>query len=286
MDELDAYRAALRAALPPFFSPLEVVERVPTTMARAAELGEAGAPEGAIVVAEEQTAGRGRLGRTWVAPPGTSLLVSVLLRPALAPADLWLVASLAGVALVDAVEELAANAPLHPRARLKWPNDLLLDGRKAAGLLAEAAMHGGRLDWVVLGMGANVNQSLEDLPAQVADAATSVALATGASVDRAELLGAWGERFEAGYRQLAAAETGPVLVAYRDRLETLGRQVRAERLAGGPVVGTAVDLSAGGNLVILTGSGARVEIATADVHHVRGAHDRGGPRPPADPPMR
>jgi BirA family transcriptional regulator, biotin operon repressor / biotin---[acetyl-CoA-carboxylase] ligase len=286
MDELDAYRAALRAALPPFFSPLEVVERVPTTMARAAELGEAGAPEGAIVVAEEQTAGRGRLGRTWVAPPGTSLLVSVLLRPALAPADLWLVASLAGVALVDAVEELAANAALHPRARLKWPNDLLLDGRKAAGLLAEAAMHGGRLDWVVLGMGANVNQSLEDLPPEVADEATSVALATGASVDRAELLGAWGERFEAGYRQLAAGETGPVLVAYRDRLETLGRHVRAGRLAGGPVVGTAVDLSADGNLVILTGSGARVEIATADVRHVRGAHNCGGPRPPADPPMR
>jgi BirA family transcriptional regulator, biotin operon repressor / biotin---[acetyl-CoA-carboxylase] ligase len=286
MDELDAYRAALRAALPPFFSPLEVVERVPTTMARAAELGEAGAPEGAIVVAEEQTAGRGRLGRSWVAPPGTALLVSVLLRPALAPADLWLVASLAGVALVDAVDELAANAPLHPRTRLKWPNDLLLDGRKAAGLLAEAAMHGGVLDWVVLGMGANVNQSLEDLPPEVADEATSVALATGASVDRAELLGAWGERFEAGYRQLAAGETGPVLVAYRDRLETLGRHVRAERLAGGPVVGTAVDLSADGNLVILTGSGARVEIATADVRHVRGAHNCGGPRPPADPPMR
>jgi BirA family biotin operon repressor/biotin-[acetyl-CoA-carboxylase] ligase len=269
MGQLDDYRAALRAALPPFFSPLEVVERVPTTMARAAELGEAGAPEGATVVAEEQTAGRGRLGRSWVAPPGTGLLVSVLMRPALAPADLWLLASLAGVALVDAVDELASKAPLHPRAGLKWPNDLLLDGKKAAGLLAEAGLHGGRLDWVALGMGANVSQSPEDFPPEVADAATSVALATGAGVDRAELLGAWGERFEAGYRQLAAGATASVLAAYRDRLETLGLQVRADRLAGGPVVGTAVDLSAGGNLVVLTPSGARVEIATADVRHLR-----------------
>lgn len=277
MGELDAYRAALGAALPRFFSPLEVLDRVPTTMARAAELGEAGAPEGATVVAEEQTSGRGRLGRSWVAPPGTGLLVSVLVRPALAPADLWLVASLAGVALVDAVGELASRAPRRPRLGLKWPNDLLLDGKKAAGLLAEAGIHGGRLAWVALGMGANVNQSLEDFPPEVAELATSVALATGARVDRAELLGAWGARFEAGYRQLAAGATQPLLAAYRDRLETLGRQVRADRVAGGPLVGTAVDLSAGGNLVVLTGTGARVEVATADVRHLRAlaAHPNG-----------
>jgi BirA family biotin operon repressor/biotin-[acetyl-CoA-carboxylase] ligase len=269
MGELDAYRAALGAALPPFFSPLEVFEQVPTTMARVAELAEAGAPEGATVVAEEQTAGRGRLGRSWIASPGTGLLVSVLLRPTLAPATLWLVASLAGVALVDAVDDLATRAPRRPQVGLKWPNDLLLDGRKAAGLLAEAGIHGGRLVWVALGMGVNVNQSLEDFSPEVAEQATSVALATGARVDRAELLGAWAARFEAGYRQLATGVTGPLLAAYRDRLETLGLQVRADRLAGGPVVGTAVDLSSGGNLVVLTGSGARVEIATADVRHLR-----------------
>jgi len=269
MGELDAYRAALGAALPPFFSPIEVLEQLPTTMARVAELAEAGAPEGATVVAEEQTAGRGRLGRSWVAPPGTALLVSVLLRPTLAPANLWLVASLAGVALVDTVGELAAKAPQRPQAGLKWPNDLLLDGKKAAGLLAEAGIHGGRLAWVTLGMGVNVNQSSGDFPPEVAEQATSVALATGMKVDRAELLGAWAARFEDGYRQLATGTTGPLLAAYRDRLETLGREVRADRLAGGPVVGTAVDLGVGGNLVVLTGSGARVEIATADVRHLR-----------------
>jgi BirA family transcriptional regulator, biotin operon repressor / biotin---[acetyl-CoA-carboxylase] ligase len=277
MGELDAFRTAVETSLPPFFRPLEVVERVPTTMARAAELGEGGAPEGATVIAEEQTAGRGRLGRTWVAPPGTGLLVSVLLRPALAPSDLWLVASLAGVSLVDAVDQLAASAPRRPLAALKWPNDLVLDGRKAAGLLAEAGIHGGMLAWVALGMGVNVNQSPGDFPPEVAEA-TSLALATGAPVDRAALLGAWARRFEAGYRRLADGVTGPLLAAYRERLETLGLRVRADRLAGGPVVGTAVDLAASGNLVVLTGSGARIEIATADVRHLgrlRTAHQDG-----------
>jgi BirA family biotin operon repressor/biotin-[acetyl-CoA-carboxylase] ligase len=281
---MDAYGARLRAALPPFFSPLEIVERVPTTMARVAELAAAGAPAGATVVAEEQTEGRGRLGRSWVAPPGTGLLVSVLLRPPLRTADLWQLTSLAGVALVDAIGDLAKDRPVQPRIGLKWPNDLLLDGRKAAGLLAEAGTIGGRPAWVALGMGVNVSQSRDDFPPEVADRSTSVALATGAPVDRAELLGAWGRRFEEGYRRLLAGQGPALLAAYRDRLETLGQRVRADRLAGEPVVGTAVELTAGGRLVILTGSGARVEVATADVQHLRPlpAHPDGDGHPEGD----
>jgi BirA family transcriptional regulator, biotin operon repressor / biotin---[acetyl-CoA-carboxylase] ligase len=271
MGDLGQYQQALRRALPPFFSPLETFERLPTTMARAAELAEAGAPEGATVVAEEQTAGRGRLGRSWVAPPGTALLVSVVLRPALGSRQIWLVTSLAGVALVEAARELLAEAGSHVTAGLKWPNDLLLDGRKAAGLLAEAGTWGGRRPRVVLGMGVNVCQQATDFPAGLAGHATSMALAAGHQVDRAELLGAWGERFLASYRDLSEGTVAPLLAAYRDRLQTLGRQVRAERVSGGPLVGTAVDLTGSGNLVVLSDSGARVELAAADVEHVRAA---------------
>ena len=328
MEEPGGYGEALRGALPPFFSPLEVVGRVPTTMARAAELAEAGVPEGATVVAEEQTAGRGRLGRAWAAPAGTALLVSVVLRPALAVGQAWLTVSLAGVALVDAVREVLAAAGSRATVGLKWPNDLLLDGRKAAGLLAEAGAGGsgglpseararapggeaepsvaprwitgsgglpseatarapglqaepsvsppvnaggragGRLPWVVLGMGVNVSEAM-DFPAELAGQATSVGLAAGRRVDRAELLGAWGRRFLAGYVDLSAGSTTPLLLAYRDRLETLGRRVRAERLSGDPVVGTAVDLTASGNLVILTDTGARAEVTSGDIEHLR-----------------
>ncbi|HSK36656.1 MAG TPA: biotin--[acetyl-CoA-carboxylase] ligase, partial [Actinomycetota bacterium] len=151
MEAVDASWA--RRALPGFFSPLEVVASVPTTMARAAELAAAGEPEGATVLAEEQTEGRGRLGRVWVAPPGSSLLVSVVLRPPMATDAVWLTVAAAGAALAGAVDEVAPGAA---PAGLKWPNDLELGGRKAAGLLAEAHLAGDRLAAVLLGMGVNV----------------------------------------------------------------------------------------------------------------------------------
>ena len=266
VDAVSGYEARLRAALPPFFSPLSVVAKTPSTMAVAAELADTGAPEGTMVVTEEQIAGRGRLGRTWVAPPGSSLLVSVVLRPPLPVRAVWLTAALAGVSLAEAVRVVAGpDLPVG----LKWPNDLLLGGRKAAGLLAEARMDGDRLVCVVLGMGVNVNQDVTDFPPEVAARATSVALAAGHPVDRAALLGAWGERFLAGYQRLGNGETGAVLAAYRDWLETIGQPVRATRLDAEPVDGTAVDLTANGCLVILTSSGRRVEVSAADVEHLR-----------------
>jgi BirA family transcriptional regulator, biotin operon repressor / biotin---[acetyl-CoA-carboxylase] ligase len=288
MDEVGEWAEAVRGALPGFFAPLEVVASLPSTMARAGELAAAGAPEGATVVADRQTEGRGRLGRGWVAPPGSSLLLSVVLRPPLPRDAVWLTVAAAGVALAGAVEAVAARGagperPGPPAARgagheppgplvgLKWPNDLEVRGRKAAGLLAEAHLEGQRPAWVVLGMGVNVAQRLEDFPPELAGRATSLALALQAPVDRVALLGAWAERFLDGYRHLAAGEPGPTLAAYRRRLVTLGRRVRAERVGAEPVVGTAVDLSATGGLVVQTASGARVDVLAADVHHLRPA---------------
>jgi BirA family transcriptional regulator, biotin operon repressor / biotin---[acetyl-CoA-carboxylase] ligase len=281
MDEVGEWAEAVRGALPGFFAPLEVVASLPSTMARAGELAAAGAPEGATVVADRQTEGRGRLGRAWVAPPGSSLLLSVVLRPPLPRDAAWLTVAAAGVALAGAVEAVAARAvpadrgagpePPGPPVGLKWPNDLEVDGRKAAGLLAEAHLEGQRPAWVVLGMGVNVAQRREDFPPELAGRATSLALALQAPVDRAALLGAWAERFLDGYRHLAAGEPGPTLAAYRRRLVTLGRRVRAERVGAEPVVGTAVDLTATGGLVVQTASGARVEVLAGDVHHLRPA---------------
>jgi BirA family transcriptional regulator, biotin operon repressor / biotin---[acetyl-CoA-carboxylase] ligase len=264
MDTVDASWA--RRALPGFFSPLEVAASVPTTMARVAELASSGAPEGATVVAEEQTEGRGRLGRAWVAPPGSSLLVSVVLRPPLPREAVWLTVAAAGVALAEAVDAVAPGAA---PAGLKWPNDLELQGRKAAGLLAEAQLDGDRLGTVLLGMGVNVGQGAADFPPEVAARATSVSLAAGAPVDRGELLAAWAGRFLHGYAGLCAGRPGPVLAAYRSRLVTVGRRVRADRIGADPVVGTAVDLTPTGGLVVQTASGALVEVLAGDLHHLR-----------------
>src|SRR5918993_1012336 len=257
MEAVDASWA--RRALPGFFSPLEVVASVPTTMARAAELAAAGAPEGATVVTEEQTEGRGRLGRVWVAPDAV-----------------WLTVAAAGVALAGAVDEVAPGAA---PAGLKWPNDLELGGRKAAGLLAEARLEGTRLAAVLLGMGVNVGQGAGDFPAEMAGRATSVSLAAGAPVDRGELLAAWAGRFRDGYAELCAGRPGPVLAAYRERLVTVGRQVRADRIGAGPVVGTAVDLTPAGHGVVEAAGDPPPDQAGLAV----GAgleHGRGRQRPP------
>jgi len=173
----------------------------------------------------------------------------------------------AGVALAGAVDEVAPGAA---PAGLKWPNDLELHGAKAAGLLAEAQLEGDRLAAVLLGMGVNVNQRAGDFPAEVAGRATSVSQAAGAPVDRGRLLAAWARRFLDGYAELCAGRPGPVLAAYRERLVTVGRQVRADRIGAAPVEGTAVDLTTAGALVIQTASGARVEVLAGDVHHLRG----------------
>jgi BirA family biotin operon repressor/biotin-[acetyl-CoA-carboxylase] ligase len=172
----------------------------------------------------------------------------------------------AGVALAEAVD---AVAPTAAPAGLKWPNDLELSGRKAAGLLAEAQLEGDRLAAVLLGMGVNVGQTAGDFPPEVAGRATSLSLAAGAPVDRGELLAAWAGRFLDGYAELCAGRPGPVLAGYRRRLHTVGRRVRADRLGADPLVGTAVDLTPTGGLVVQTDSGSRVELLAGDVEHLR-----------------
>ncbi len=161
------------------------VESTPSTQL----LLEADAPEGAVAVAGEQTAGRGRLGRRWLAPAGTSLLCSIQLRPEVSPERL---PELTGVAAFACVGAIAAVTKLEPE--LKFPNDLLVGGRKVAGILAEA-----REGRVVLGVGVNVNVAESDLPTEVDRPATSLLAETGREIDRAELLVELLERLERRY---------------------------------------------------------------------------------------
>jgi BirA family biotin operon repressor/biotin-[acetyl-CoA-carboxylase] ligase len=153
------------------------------------------APEGAVAVAEEQTEGRGRLGRRWLAPPGTSVLVSVSLRPAVPTERLPELSLVAGQAAAEAISEVTGLLP-----ELKFPNDLLLGGRKVAGMLAEA-----RDDRVVLGIGINVNIDADDLPQGVDTPATSLLVEAGTHVDRPTLLAALLARLEMRYDEWVSA---------------------------------------------------------------------------------
>jgi BirA family biotin operon repressor/biotin-[acetyl-CoA-carboxylase] ligase len=155
------------------------------------------APEGAVAVAEEQTEGRGRLDRRWYAAPGTSILVSIALRPTVEPARLPTLSLVAGDACAEAI---AAATGLQPT--VKFPNDVLIEGRKVAGILAEA-----REGQVVLGIGINVNADPAQLPAETDTPATSLSLETGRTVDRAELLVILLERLERHYDTWLTSDT-------------------------------------------------------------------------------
>jgi BirA family transcriptional regulator, biotin operon repressor / biotin---[acetyl-CoA-carboxylase] ligase len=224
-----------------------------STNADVVTLARAGEPEGYVLVAGEQTAGRGRLGRSWSSPPDSSLAVSALLRPTDVPARRWSwLPLLVGVAAVAAVRDAAGVD-----AVLKWPNDVLLDGRKLAGILVERVETPTGVA-AVAGLGMNVSDAPEG----------SASLAhTSANVEDvlAALLDHFGER----YRAWQAAPGAPDLAAaYRAACETIGRDVRAELPGTEPLTGRAVAVDDDGRLVIVTSRG-EVVVGAGDVVHLR-----------------
>jgi BirA family biotin operon repressor/biotin-[acetyl-CoA-carboxylase] ligase len=257
--------ALRRALLVPggLWTSLEVVDRTESTNADVAEAARKGAAEGLVVVAEQQTAGRGRLGRGWESPPRAGLAVSVLLRPEPAvPVGRygWL-PLLAGVALVEAVRRLG-----EVDAVLKWPNDLLIDGRKCAGILAESVAGAA----VVLGIGLNVTLEEAELPRPDA---TSLALAGAACTDRGVLLRGVLRELAAGYRRWRDTGGDPydsgLRDAYRMHCATIGRPVRAALPGGVTLTGTASDVDGDGRLVVTEGDGTLTAVAAGDIVHLR-----------------
>ncbi len=233
------------------------------------ELVRAGAPEGIVLVADHQTAGRGRLGRTWSAPTGSSLLVSVLLRPTLTPGRTHLTTVAAGLAAADAVEEVAGFRP-----GLKWPNDLVVEtpagSRKLAGLLAESVVDRGEVAAVVVGMGMNARWP-EPLPEELTATATTVSRVAGRQVGPTDLLDAYLRALDRRYGTLVAeGGVAATTAAHRAGCATLGRRVAVE-LGDGSLEGTAVDVDDDGHLVLDLDGGGRRSVAVGDVVHLRPA---------------
>jgi BirA family biotin operon repressor/biotin-[acetyl-CoA-carboxylase] ligase len=222
----------------------------------------AGAAAGLVAVADHQTAGRGRRGRVWTAPPGSSLLVSVLLRPALDAERVQVVTMATALALADAVAAVAGV-----QATLKWPNDLLVGDRKLAGLLAEADVSAdGDMRAVVVGAGCNIEW--HDFPAELAETATACNIEAGRSVDGDDVLAAFLEHLSARLEDLDG-----VVAAYTPRLSTIGRRVRVD-LGERTIVGRADGVDASGRLLLTPDSGGdQVVVAAGDVVHLRGTDE-------------
>jgi BirA family biotin operon repressor/biotin-[acetyl-CoA-carboxylase] ligase len=251
-----AVRAACAGGL---WTSVDIVRRTGSTNA---DLLARGGPEGQVLVAEEQTAGRGRMGRSWVSHPGASLTFSVLIRPLrVPPARRGWLPLLTGVAVATAVRSVAAVA-----ATLKWPNDVLAGDRKLAGILAEQSGQA-----VVLGIGVNVSTPADALPASPGGLPATSLLAEGADVAREVLLIEVLRQLERLYLPfLADPDPGRsgLLTSYRTLCATLGRQVRVELPAGRSVAGVAEDVDTEGRLLIRQ-AGTTTPVSAGDVIHLR-----------------
>jgi BirA family biotin operon repressor/biotin-[acetyl-CoA-carboxylase] ligase len=225
-------------------------------------LAEAGAPAWTVVAAGEQTAGRGRMGRPWFAPAGTSLALSVLLRPSMPAPDVPVLALAAGAAMAEACGAAGVEV------RCKWPNDLVAGGRKLGGILCEAAVQGGRVLHVGVGVGVNLGQRREDFAEDLRGVATSLVLQGTAHPDAAPLV----TGFLAALREMVEGPPqtiGPrVVERYRPLCDTIGRLVRATTSSGAMVEGEAVAVSDGGDLMVRTEHGVE-RVGFGEVQHLR-----------------
>lgn len=233
--------------------PMRGFEELGSTNEKAAAWAHEGAPEGAVVLTEYQTTGRGRHGRTWTADKGQNLLFSVVLRPELPSDRLSLITVAAGVAVAEAIEQFVSPY----RAVIEWPNDVLLEGRKTCGILSESSLAPPNDDAVViLGVGLNVNQT--DFPDALADTATSLRLTTGRLLPRAELMAhlltALERRYDAVQSQQSSRDA--VRAAFEERLASLHEQTTLRvRATNRTLSGTVEGITDTGALRLRTADG-------------------------------
>jgi len=232
----------------------ELWETIGSTNSRAAELAAEGANEGVIVLARQQTAGRGRHGRIWVTPPDAGIAFSVLLRPQIALTRLPLVTLATGVAVAKAIE-----CSVGVRPGLKWVNDLVLGGRKLGGILAE--MPGQAL---VIGIGINVRFSESDVPDDLKDKIEWLERVIGRPVDPNLVVLALAHKLEEAYQALLAGRTDEIVQSWKQYSVTIGQDIESKN-GSQTIRGRAVDITAGGALIVEFADGSRTELHAGEI---------------------
>jgi BirA family biotin operon repressor/biotin-[acetyl-CoA-carboxylase] ligase len=232
--------------------------RVASTNALAYRLAERGEPEGTVVIAERQTAGKGRLGRTWSSPPKVGLYLSLILRPPISPA---LAPGLSLIAALSVAESIRHYPKL--KAMIKWPNDVLLDGKKVAGVLTELSAELDRIRFVIVGIGINVNHSVKEFPEELRSKATSLQLEATQKVDRIKLVQLLLTNLEKRYYSFVKSGLKNQIGAIREYSALLTKKVSFKQ-NGKTVTGTAIDIDNNGMLVVDLGDG-KVSVGSGEV---------------------
>ncbi len=232
------------------------LDSIDSTNTHLKSLAVEGAEEGTLVITEEQTAGKGRLGRTWQTQKGMNLTFSVLLRPNISANHLGIISIAAGVAVAEAIQELCKI-----QAECKWPNDILFDDKKLCGILCESVISPSKFSAVIVGIGVNVNQTM--FPTELNDIATSIARATGTTADRAALLAKILERLEFWYDKIQSDQTEEIIVQWKKNTTMLGKKISVNR-QGAVLDGIAKEVDADGSLIFQT-NGGEINIHSGDV---------------------
>lgn len=221
-------------------------------------------PEGIVVIADSQKSGKGRLGRSWISPPGGNLYFTILLRPNFPPREAPLLTLMAAVAVVSAIREHTGL-----KAAIKWPNDLLLNGKKTGGILMEMRADANRINLIALGIGVNVNLFPEMLPEGVRDITTTLKQETGRSIDRVKLFKVMLSRLEHWYKILLNGDKRALINEWLSLDSTIGREVRVERSGLSEedkiISGIAEGISDDGRLLIRLSSGIIEKVSAGDV---------------------
>lgn len=236
---------------------------IDSTNSKAYQLALSGAREGEVVVAESQDQGRGRMGRRWFSPPFSNLHLSVILRPNIPPHQASLITLMAAVATADAIHRFSSLSPV-----IKWPNDILLSGRKVAGLLNEIHSETDRIHFVILGIGVNLNVDRKMFPKEIRTIATSLKEEMGVTISRKNFLQCLLQELERWYEVFLKKGGTPVLKAWRDRAMIEGREIKVTSF-GEIVTGMAVDIDSDGALILETKKGERKRVVAGDIKYIR-----------------
>jgi BirA family biotin operon repressor/biotin-[acetyl-CoA-carboxylase] ligase len=232
-------------------------ETIDSTNKKASDLADGGAPEGTLVLSEAQTGGRGRKGRTWYSPPEGGIYISLILRPLVSPAEAPKFTLLTAVATAETVISLT-RLNIH----IKWPNDILINGKKLAGILTEMSTEMDAVNYIVVGLGLNVNTSA--FPAEIRDIATSLLIETGESFPRVILIQEYLKRYEAYYGIYKKTGFDPVINRWKDLSNIIGKKVEVE-VIGNRFIGKALDIDGDGALILKDNQGGIHRIISGDV---------------------
>jgi BirA family biotin operon repressor/biotin-[acetyl-CoA-carboxylase] ligase len=254
MIKADLLRKGLRTRR--FGRRLFTFETIDSTNTCAKVLASCWAVEGTVIIAEEQTEGKGRLGRSWFASPGQNLTFSLVLRPTGPAEDLNLIPLYVGVAVADAIRNLTGLP-----AKCKWPNDIMINERKTAGVLIEGSLKDSSVEFVIVGIGVNVNQ--REFPGGLSETATSLALASGSDVDRAELFREIMRSLETHYDKLKKEGVRSIIPLWTDRTTMIGRKISVSQ-NGVLLEGVAQGVNEQGALV-LANNGSSYALMAGDV---------------------